>query len=108
MSWNRRGRALAHTIRNVDGSWQDLRNVNTQEHNNRSLAAAGTSTAADPSELQVAGTTLNGQTWHTIRHNNGSWEATFGDVGGQAGNPGNGRAVACGGIDTELHLVALG
>jgi hypothetical protein len=51
-------------------------------------------------ELQVVGVTEDGEMWHTIRHANGSWQPSFGDVKAQESNdPGEFKAVACAAAD---------
>ena len=97
-----------HTIRHADGSWQpSFGDVNGVEAND-----PGHFTAADcagvNSELQVLGLTDAGRMWHTIRHADGSWEPSFGDVKNvEANDPGHFSAVSCAGVNGELQTVGL-
>jgi hypothetical protein len=46
--------------------------------------------------LQLVACTSVGGMWHTIRHGDGSWEPSFGDVKGQeVSDPGHFAVVAC-------------
>jgi hypothetical protein len=58
-------------------------------------------------ELHVCALTDDGGMWHTIRENNAAWQAAFGDVKGQSGNPGHFTAVACAGTSMGLNVSAL-
>jgi hypothetical protein len=99
---------LWHTIRHIDGSWQAFGLIETQEQNDpgafTDVSCAATTSSVGPAQLQVAGT-IAGQAWHTIRNADGSWQNSFGNVDGAAGNPGLAQAVACGGASDELHLI---
>ena len=54
--------------------------------------------------LDLSGVTADGGVWHTIRHADGSWDS-FGDVRGQAGNPGTFVDIGtAGSLHDELHL----
>lgn len=55
-------------------------------------------------DLQVLASTTSGTPWHTIRQANGTW-LPFGDVTGQAGNPGVVGSVATALIGGDLHVV---
>lgn len=44
--------------------------------------------------------------WHTIRFENGSWQQ-FGDVKGQAGDPGSFSSVSCGSLQGELYVCGV-
>jgi hypothetical protein len=97
-----------HTIRHADGSWvASFGDVKAQEANDPGyFAAVGCAGVGD--ELHVVGLTDVGGMWHTIRHADGSWVASFGDVKGQEANdPGYFAAVGCAGVGDELHVVGL-
>jgi hypothetical protein len=97
-----------HTIRHANGSWQPFfGDVKAQESNDPGeFKAAGT--AGVSGELHVVGVTDDGGMWHTIRHVDGSWQPSFGDVKAQESNdPGEFDAVACASVNGELHVVGL-
>lgn len=95
-----------HTIRHANGSWQpQFGNVKGQSGDPghfSSVAAAGVN-----GELQVCALTDTGGMWHTIRHANGTWQAQFGDVKGQSGNPGVFAAVGCAEANSELQVCGV-
>ena len=85
-----------HTIRHADGSWvPSFGDVKGQEANDPGyFAAVGCAGVGD--ELHVVGLTDVGGMWHTIRHADGSWQPSFGDVKAQEANdPGHFSVVAC-------------
>jgi hypothetical protein len=97
-----------HTIRHADGSWQpSFGDVKGQESNDPGhFGAVGC--AGVGGELQVVGVTRDGGMWHTIRHADGSWQPSFGDVKGQESNdPGHFGAVGCAGVNGELQVVGV-
>jgi hypothetical protein len=57
--------------------------------------------------MHVCALTDDGGMWHTIRENNAAWQAAFGDVKGQSGNPGHFTAVGCAAVRGELQVCAL-
>jgi hypothetical protein len=95
-----------HTIRHTDGSWQsEFGDVKGQSGNPGFFEAV--SCAGIEGELHVCGITDDGGMWHTIRHTDGSWQAQFGDVKGQSGNPGHFEAVSCAAVAGELHVSGI-
>jgi len=97
-----------HTIRHPDGSWQpffgDVKGVESNDPGHFSAVAC----AGVNDELQVVGLTDGGEMWHTIRHDDQSWQPSFGDVKGQESNdPGFFSSVACAGVGPDMQLVAL-
>lgn len=99
-------KTMWHTIRHADGSWQPFfGDVGGQ------VLPPGVFASVDcagiDGELHVCGVTEGGGMWHTIRHADGSWQPFFGDVKGQAGNPGPFLAVGCAGINAELHVCGV-
>jgi hypothetical protein len=80
---------LAHTIFS-NGGWQPFRDVASQAGERGrfvSVALANVINEGRRAELHLLGVTSDGRLWHAIRHANGAWEP-FGDVKGQAGDPG--------------------
>lgn len=47
----------------------------------------------------------SGSLEHKVRHTNGSWQSTFGNVEGQAGDQGVPAAIAAAGMYDDLHVV---
>src|SRR5205814_120821 len=74
------------TIRHAAGSWQpsfgDVKGVESNDPGHFSAVAC----ANVNGELHVAVLTNTGGIWHTIRHADGSWQPSFGDVKGQEKN----------------------
>jgi hypothetical protein len=101
---------LWHTLRNADGSWQaDFGQVEGVVSGGPArFAAVGCAGAAGV--LQVVGVGSDGKLWHTLRNNNGSWQADFGGVEGVvSGGPASFTAVACGSDDGQvLQVVGVG
>ena len=111
------GGQLWHTIRYVDGTWQNFFGlVESQETN---AAAPGDFTGIscayllDQGQLHVVGI-AGGQLWHTIRNNaveGYAWQNFFGLVESQETNaaaPGNFTAISCcEGPDDTLHVVGV-
>jgi hypothetical protein len=97
-----------HTIRRPDGSWQSsFGDVKAQESNDPGEFEAVGSAGVN-GELHVVGLTEHGGMWHTLRHEDGSWQPSFGDVKAQESNdPGEFKAVSCAGVSGELHVVGL-
>lgn len=95
-----------HTIRHTDGSWQApfslVKSLTSDPGSFTDVGCAGVA-----GELHLCGVTKDGGLWHTIRHMDGSWQAPFGDVKGQAGNPGTFTKVSCAGVADELHLCGV-
>lgn len=80
---------LKHTIFSPN-YWQPFRDVAEQAGERGrfvSVALANVINEGRRAELHLLGVTSDGRLWHTIRHANGAWEP-FGDVKGQAGDPG--------------------
>jgi len=76
---------LWHTIRNADGSWQgEFGAVQSQSAGGASTYTAVTGGSADEKALQVVGVGSDGVLWHTIRNDDGSWQAEFGAVQSQS------------------------
>jgi hypothetical protein len=79
-----------HTVRTPDGNWLQFGNVKGQAGNPGkfvSIASAGFSGGQFNGHLHVVGITDDGGMWHTVRTPDGNW-LQFGNVKGQAGNPG--------------------
>jgi hypothetical protein len=92
-----------HTIRRADGSWQPFfGSVEAETSYPGDFIAAGSGASAD--ELHLVGVTKNGDVWHTIRHADGSWQPSFGNVKGQTSNPGAFTSIRCTGSGAEVHL----
>ncbi|BCJ40706.1 hypothetical protein Aiant_13630 [Actinoplanes ianthinogenes] len=90
-----------HTIRLAGGTgWQPFfGDVKGVESNDPGYFTA-TGCAGVNGELQVLGLTEDGKMWHTIRHADGSWVPSFGDVKAQESNdPGHFVSVGCAGVD---------
>src|SRR5260370_40927092 len=52
--------------------------------------------------------TRGGGLWHTIRHLNGSWQPSFGDIKGQEPNdPGHFSGAGSAGVHGEFHFGAI-
>jgi tyrosinase-like protein len=88
-----------HTIRRADGTWQpsfgDVKGVESNDPGHFSAVACG----AVNGDLQVVALTDAGGMWHTIRHPDGSWQPSFGDVKGvESNDPGHFSAVGCTGV----------
>ena len=101
--------ALWHTIRHSDGSWQPFGAIDTQETNHPgpfTAISAGTTTDGTPPAVHVVAV-ANGRVWHTIRHSDGSWQPTYGDVDGAAGREGVAASISCAGVGDALHIVEL-
>ena len=64
---------LWHTIRNPDGSWTGLGDVNGQFSIPGPVAAVSATADGVAGETQFLFTTADGHLWHTIRHADGSW-----------------------------------
>jgi hypothetical protein len=103
---------LYHTIRYAGGSWHSpfgLIEGVVQGGPSRFTRVSCAGTGAD---LQLVGVGLNGQLWHTIRREDGSWHSPFGLVEGvvQGGPPAPGgfARVGCAGVGNDLQLVGLG
>ncbi len=97
-----------HTIRHDDQSWQtffgDVKSVESNDPGH--FSAVGCAGVRD--DLHLVGLTDDGRMWHTIRHDDQSWQPFFGDVKGvESNDPGYFRAVACAGVNDDLHVVAL-
>ncbi len=99
---------LWHTIRHDDQSWQpffgDVKSVESNDPGH--FSAVGCAGVRD--DLHLVGLTDTGGMWHTIRHDDQSWQPFFGDVKSvESNDPGYFRAVACAGVNDDLHVVAL-
>jgi uncharacterized protein YkwD len=83
---------LWHTARLSNGDWLPFGDVAAQASSDPG-AFVSVALANINNELHVLGVTSDGKLWHTIRHVDGTW-LPFGDVKGQAGDPGAFRRVA--------------
>ena len=88
-----------HTIRLNDSAWQssfgDVKGVESKDPGYFSSVGC----AAVNGELHVVGLTDDGGMWHTIRHADGSWQPSFGDVKAvESNDPGHFSAVGCSGV----------
>ena len=100
---------LFHTIRHGDGRWsKHWGDVEGQSSGGPAgFTAVGCAGVGD--DLQLVGVGTDGQLWHTIRHHDGSWQATFAKIEDYcSGGATQYTAVACGGIGKDLHVVGLG
>jgi hypothetical protein len=102
---------LWHTIRYVDGTWQNFFGlVESQEAN---AAAPGNFTAISCCEgpddtLHVVGVANDlGQLWHTARSPNGTWQNSFDQVTSELLWPGEFTAISCAGVGETLELVGV-
>ncbi len=97
-----------HAIRHVDGTWTTFGNVDGVAGNPGKVvkvsAAAVRSPSGSATDLHVVVATSDGRLWHTARRTDGSWLA-FGDVKGQAGDPGSIADVTAAGVGVDLHVV---
>src|SRR5262249_56703219 len=98
-----------HSIRLVRYEWQPLfgGDVGVESSNPGCFNAA----AAWPGvngDLHVVALTDTGGMWHTIRHRDGSWQPSFGDVKSvESNDPGHFTAVGCAGVNSEVQVVGL-
>jgi hypothetical protein len=88
-----------HTIRLNDSSWQpffgDVKGVESNDPGHFSAVSC----AAVGGQLHVVGLTDVGGMWHTIRHADGSWQPSFGDVKSvESNDPGHFSAIGCAGV----------
>jgi phosphatidylserine/phosphatidylglycerophosphate/cardiolipin synthase-like enzyme len=102
---------LWHTIRDAGGNWNP--NFGLVESESKGGPPGGflaATCAGVAGELQLVGVGNDGALWHTIRHDNGGWEANFGLVESQSqGGPSAGfLAAGCAGVAGELQLVGVG
>jgi hypothetical protein len=93
-----------HTIRRANGTWLLFGDVFGQAGNPGSIQDVSISGNGATGDLHVLASTTDGGVWHTIRQANGGW-LPFGDVTGQAGNPGVVGSVATALIGGDLHVV---
>jgi hypothetical protein len=108
---------LFHAIRFADGSWSGWNNVKTLSGTN-----PGSFTRVDCSaqvfitigpggsvqdELQLVGTTSNGQIWHATRTNNGAWSA-LGNVNVATGSSATFLDVDASYGSNDLQIVGTG
>jgi hypothetical protein len=100
------GGGLWHTIRAANGTWQPFGNVLGQTGPGTPGNITEVASALIGCNLHVVVSTYSGDLFHTIRFCDGTW-APFGDIKGQAGNPGfAGDVSVAGNIGTgELHVV---
>ncbi|WP_051967636.1 polymorphic toxin-type HINT domain-containing protein [Kitasatospora mediocidica] len=102
------GGTLNHTVRHSDGTWQAWGNVYGETGalphglpGGGQLGLTGTSTG-----LQVIA--LSGGTpWHTIRHNDGTWQS-WGDVTGAAGAISSQTTIAATSTGANLKILTAG
>jgi hypothetical protein len=101
---------VVHTIRRADGSWFPFGDVEGQAGAKGIFTAAACAVAAQGSDdLQLCGINYamgSTHVWHTLRHPDGTWQP-FGDVLGQAGNPGDLHAIAAAGVGADVHFVGI-
>jgi hypothetical protein len=89
-----------HTIRHDDQSWQpffgDVKSVESNDPGHfTAVGCAGVN-----AEVQVVALTDDGRMWHTIRHDDQSWQPFFGDVKSvESNDPGYFTAVGCAGVE---------
>jgi hypothetical protein len=76
-----------HTIRYSGGAWQPFGDVKGQAGNPGWVTRVSATVNNSTGDLHLVVATQNYGLFHTIRHANGGWDP-FGDVKGQAGNPG--------------------
>ncbi|MFH0728223.1 MAG: hypothetical protein V2B19_18025 [Pseudomonadota bacterium] len=99
---------MFHTIRNINGTWQNFSDDGKKENKFRSSGKfIGISCAGVNNELQVCSITDSGGMLHTIRKADGKWQNYFGDVKGQSGNPGKFISVSCAEVSEELHVACI-
>lgn len=100
---------LYHTIRNADGTWQASFGdvavaVGGGPGTYLAVGCAGVGT-----DLQLVALGADGELYHTIRHQNGSWQPNFELVQSVvAGGPPGLVGIACAGVGTAMQLLALG
>jgi hypothetical protein len=93
-----------HTIRLANGTWLPFGDVTGQAGDPGFIQAVSISGNGANGDLHVLASTMTGMPWHTIRQADGTW-LPFGDVTGQAGNPGFVGSVASALIGGDLHVV---
>jgi Tc toxin complex TcA C-terminal TcB-binding domain/Neuraminidase-like domain/Salmonella virulence plasmid 28.1kDa A protein len=98
---------VEHTLQRRDGTWLgerlDVKTVTSDPGSFQAVACAGAVNA-----LHVCGVTTTGGLFHVLRHFDGSWQRSFGDVKAATGtNPGRFSSVACA-VDRTgiLHVCA--
>ena len=98
--------SLFHTIRfSAEGNWQPFGDVKDQAGDPGHISAVACAEVGG--DLHLVAVTDGGALVHTIRFSPaGNWQP-FGDVKGQAGDPGHISAVACADVGGDLHLVAV-
>ena len=117
-AWTLRAGQMWHTMRNpLPGwpwwPWYVL--IESQEQNDPGPFTA-VSCAGVGGSLHVVGLSQDGQMWHTIRNEDGTWQRFYGLIEGQEqNNPGPFTAVSCAGViggwgfipQIFLHVVGL-
>lgn len=101
---------LWHTIREFDGTWQkQFGHIEAVAGNDPGpFTAVGCAASDEPDlGLQVVGV-VDGQLWHTIRRQDGSWQDLRGIQGQESNNPGAFTAVSCANDSGfTLHVVGI-
>lgn len=96
---------LWHTTRNSSGLWFPVFGSIGGEEENDPSPFTEVSCAEVAGELHVVAI-ASGWLYHTIRHQDGSWQPFYGWVQGMESNwPGSFTRVACAGINGNLHVM---
>ena len=100
---------LYHTIRNANGRWQTQFGAIAGQVGSGAAkyAAVGSGFVGVATHFVALGD--DGQLYHTIRNEDGSWQTAFGALQGQVGGgPSGFRSVGCAGTGASLQVVGVG